>query len=1116
MRSGCVAPRFTIALLAAIASLPQVAITQTQSAPSTWDVTQPRGRTREIDFTTTEGTWTSVDVSPDGTWIVFDLLGHIYRMPIAGGTAECLTQSSGIAINVQPRISPDGRSVAFISDRKGQMNVWVMDSDGRNPLPVLLDTRNEYRWPGWTTDSRFVFAVRRPPFTVTGFNSLMLLSRDGGRGVELLKGENGRNPYRASVSADGRFIYYDVYTSAPNVGRGRTDVLRGAIQLHRLTLATGLVTPLTAGEIEQGNADHPSSGGAYAAEPSPNGRFLAFMRKVPGGTLNYKGARYGPRSALWLRDLVTGAERLVMDPVEMDLSEASFALDGTYPAYKWMPDSKGIVIHQGGQIRRLDITSGAVSTIPFSARVQRTISEQPWFKNALADGPVDVRFIRWASRSPDGTMLAFQAIGRIWLMDVPNGVPRRLTPDSFATQEFHPAWSPDGRWIAFTTWQDEQRGALWVTGARGGTPRRLTPQPGEYVNPAWTPDGRELVVARGAGATARGQTLLRNPYFDLVRIPAEGGEERFVVQVGRSVEPYTRRGEPLRATVGTNGRIYFFELKSVTPREGERAQTQAEIVSVQVDGSDRIVHARITNAGDASVSPNGKWIAFSQGMNDYLAPLPTNGSAGNAPTIDKRGGDLPTTALSTEGGIHPRWRSNDVVEFVSGDRVFSYDANTKRGDTTSVRLTAPRYLPRGSIAFTGARIVPLNKQAVIENGSVVVRAGRIACVGECATAGVDRVINASGKTIIPGFVDVHAHHDHGHLGVMPVHNFESAVYLAYGVTTTFDPSPTSNDPFASAHLVETGEMIGPRMFTSGETFTNGDDITTSEISSLDVALKEVGRRKSWGAPMIKQYLQPTRYQRQWVVEAARQLKIRTTAEGSADLYHKLSMVMDGHTGGEHLTVQAPLYSDVLTFMAKARYVYSHTPLVSGASAWNEEFFWQEGPPLWQNTKLQRWIPWRELIPHTRRFTMRPETDYTKDIVAQTAADLIALGGYTAIGSHGQQHGLGSHWDVWMLAKSAGAMVALEVASMYGATFLGMDEDLGSISVGKLGDLMVLNSNPLTNIRNTADIQYVMKAGVLYDANSLDEVWPRSVPYGNYYWVVPEMYRIDEKRVEPKR
>jgi hypothetical protein len=309
-------------------------------------------------------------------------------------------------------------------------------------------------------------------------------------------------------------------------------------------------------------------------------------------------------------------------------------------------------------------------------------------------------------------------------------------------------------------------------------------------------------------------------------------------------------------------------------------------------------------------------------------------------------------------------------------------------------------------------------------------------------------------------------------------------------------------------------MIGPRTYSAGESITNGDDPGTGAVTSLDAALTEVARRKAWGAPMLKQYLQPTRYQRQWVVEAARRLSIRTTAEGSADLYHKLSMVMDGHTGGEHLTVQAPLYGDVLTFMAKARYVYSHSPLVSGYGAWNEEYFWQEGRPVWQDPKLQRWIPWRELIPHTRRVIMRPETDYSKDVVAQIAADLLSLGGRTAIGSHGQQHGLGAHWDVWMLAGAAGPMKALEVASTHGAAFLGLEDDLGSITVGKLADLMVLDGNPLADIRSTADIRYVMKGGVLYDASSLDEIWPRSVPYGNHYWVMPEMYRIDEKRVVP--
>jgi dipeptidyl aminopeptidase/acylaminoacyl peptidase len=374
---------------------------QPAAADTAWDVTRPRGQTRTIDFTTTEGTWTSLDVSPDGTWIVFDLLGHIYRMPIAGGPAECLTQNSGIAINIHPRISPDGKQIAFVSDRNGQMNLWVMASDGSGPTPVHLDQKSEYRWPSWRADGQFLVALRRTPTT-----ALMLFHKGGGRGIELLKAEPGKTPSRPTVSSDGRILYYDLTTGRGAMGWGREDALMGRIQVQALDLTTGVVRRITAGEAVQANADHTSSGGAYAAEPSPDGRSLAFLRKVPGGTLNYKGQRFGPRSALWIRDLATGAERLAMDPVEMDMSEESFPPGGTYPTYDWTPDARGIVIHQGGRIRRLDLASSQVTTIPFTARVNRVISEQAWSKNKLSEGPLEVRFVRWATAAPDGRTLA--------------------------------------------------------------------------------------------------------------------------------------------------------------------------------------------------------------------------------------------------------------------------------------------------------------------------------------------------------------------------------------------------------------------------------------------------------------------------------------------------------------------------------------------------------------------------------------------------------------------------------------------------------------------------------------------------------------------------------------
>jgi Tol biopolymer transport system component/imidazolonepropionase-like amidohydrolase len=1089
-------PTLSVLALALLAPLAASALHAQARPDSAWDATRPRGATRTIDFTVSEGTWTSVDLSQDGSWIAFDLLSHVYRVPSSGGTAVSLTQGSGIASNFHPRISPDGRSIAFVSDRSGgEFNLWIMDADGGNPRAVALDPKRRMLFPQWTPDNQYIIVVVDGD---DGLRSLVMYHRDGGTGVTLVKGEVGKNPFRPAISADGRYVYYDLYTARPTGFWGQDDVLKGAVQLHRYDRETGVVRPITGGELAQ--QDRNSSGGAYAAEPSPDGRWLAFMRKVPGGTLEYKGQRFGPRSALWLRDLRLGTERLLMDPVEMDLSEESIPINGSYPMYRWAHDGRSLVIHQGGRIRRVDVASGAVSTIPFSARVQRTISEAALAKRRVSDAPFDVRFVRWGTTSPDGRSLVFQALGRLWVQPLPTGTPRRLTPDGFEPFEFQPAWSPDGRSIAFTTVDAQNRGALWKVAAGGGPPERLTREVGEYMNPAWTPDGGQLVVARGSGASARASSLNRSTWFDLVRIPAAGGEETDIVQTARR----GTRGVELRPTVGTDGRVYWANAASGEVRG-------VEVTSVRLDGSEPRVHAIVRHADDAAVAPDGRHVAFMQGGNTYLSPLPAGVTGSRPPVLAKSGGAFAAIALTTEGGLFPRWRSATVLDITSGNRVYTYEAGSKRTDTTTITLTAPRAIPSGTIALTGARIVTLDQGRVIPSGTIVVRQGRIACVGRCSTAGADRVVNVAGTTIIPGWVDMHAHHHREHVGMMPRDNFESAIYLAYGVTTTHDPAPTSSAAFPTAELIEAGEMVGPRVFSTAEAMYAGDAGLTNEISSRALAVQDVRRRQSWGAVMLKQYLQPTREQRQWVVDAAREVGLRVTAEGSDDLNYKLGMIMDGHTGGEHLTVQSPLYADMTTFIGQARYFYSHTPLVSGYGAWNEEWFWQESP-LWKDAKQGQWTPWRQLIPHTRRFIQRPETDYSKDIVAQQIADIVAAGGYSAVGSHGQQPGLGSHWDVWMMAKATGAMTALEVASMHGARFLGMDEDLGSITEGKLADLMVLNANPLENIRHTANLRYVMKGGTLYDADSLDEIWPRPRPFGDAWWHVPEMYRESTKAV----
>jgi Tol biopolymer transport system component len=1086
-----------------LCAAPFAAAQEKEKAAAEWDTTKARGQTREIDFDTSEGTWMSVDLSSDGKWIVFDLLGHVYRMPAEGGKAECLTQDSGVALNFNPRFSPDGKTIAFVSDRKGQNNLWLMDADGKNPRPVFTDKSTRVLAPVWTPDGNYLIVQRQSlkPGELEFNWTLAMYHKDGGAGIELVAKDKA--PGWHSISRDGKYLYFDA-AMCPPLPFGHTDPMLGCHQLRRMNLQTRKIEEITGGQAEQ--QDRGTSGGGVAPEVSPDGRYVAFGRRIPDATVEYKKHVFGPRTALWLRDLEAGNERLLMDPIELDLAEEISRQMSILPGYVWAADGKSILISQGGKIRRLWMDSGKVDTIPFTVHVHRTISEMAYSRLPIGEGPFEAKYLRWHAASPDGKTLVFQGVGKLWLVELPDGKPRRLTPESFAPSEFSPAWSADGKTIAFVSWDDDKHGQLWTVSAGGGEPKQITKEPGEYFSPAWSADGKMLAYSRGSGATLRGRDWARNEWFDIVLQPASGGEAKSIVRLDGMEAPGPE------AQWGTDGRIYFAAHrieKGASPFGGTPV---ADLVSVRQDGSDRRTHATIPNAGAARVSPDAKWVTYEAGDNVYLAPLPLDATGQEAIRLDRKMAPVPIKPASLDGGLFPRWRDSQTVEYGSANKYFVYHLSTGNTDATEIHLNVPRPTPQGSIALVNARIVTLANRKVIERGTIVAKAGRITCVGECSAAEVDRVVDAKGKTIIPGFVDMHAHHHRESAGITPSRNFESAVYLAYGVTTTLDPAAWSQDVFPLAEMIEAGRAIGPRTFSTGDPMYAGDGPHRNELTSYEVTEHEINRLASWGATALKQYLQPNREQRQWITEIARKKRLRVTGEGSSDLLHKITMIMDGQTGFEHPTPYVPLYQDVVKFFGQSHTVYSPTLIVGGTAPWNEEYFFQASN-VWKDAKQQRWIPWRQLLPHLRRRWLRPLTDYHFGVQAQGLADIIANGGYGAIGSHGQAHGIGSHWETWMLASALGPMGALEVASLHGAHFLGADKDLGSLEVGKLADLMVLNKNPLDDIHNTADIAMVMKAGRLYDANSLDEIWPEKKPFGTYYWVNLDELRSDTRPVD---
>lgn len=981
----------------------------------------------------------SIDVHPDGTTILFDLLGDIYEIPVEGGKAKALT--SGMAWDMQPQYSHDGTKITFTSDRGGGDNIWVMESNGKNPQAKTSESYRLLNSPVWSPDDQYIAARKHyTKHRSLGTGEIWLYSTKQGSGIALTqKTTDQKDVGEPHFSEDGKYLYFSKDDTSGKRFEYNKDPNQQIYAIYRIVLETGKIEKVTGG-----------SGSALRPVPSPDNQSLAFVRRIRGKT------------HLMIRNLNTGEEQSILDTLDHDLQE-TWAVHGVYPMFSFDGQGGNIFYWASGSIWKYNLSQKESAVIPFHVQDTRTVADAVGEKNTMEAKSFQPKMLRGVQLSPDKKQLVYEASGFLWIYDIQKKKAKRLS-NAQKGHEYDPQWSPDGEVILHCRWTDNLLSEVFLTAKNQQSKKIPLPQ-GHYRNPVLSPDNTSIVVRRTSGGWIRSSLHSDNP----------------------GIYQYNIKKGVWKKLLSYGSHPHFGPRKNYLYYNSSR-ENYTTLMRLDLNSFETREIAHSTKASKISMAPDERHIAFHEAFNVHQLPYPPHSKSLHLSVNES---SLPFETLSTDGAWNMNYsQDGSELYWTQGNTLFRH---VKKTTKTSISHSIPTDHHQEFAAITHARIITMEDKKIIEDGTIVWKGDRIHRIGTSASIKIPKgahIMDGTGKTIMPGLIDVHFHGSQAEGGIVPEQNWINLSALSFGVTTLHDPSNNTESIFAARELQLAGRILAPRVYSTGTILYGADSRSTAKVDGLEDALTHLRRQKSVGALSVKSYNLPRRNQRQQILSAAHKENMRVMPEGGSLMMHNLTQVVDGHTGIEHAIPVAPLYEDVLQLWSQTDVAYTPTLGVAYGGLMGEHY-WYGNTDVWNNKRLNRFVPQKVLDPASRRAKKVPKEEYHHITIAQSANELARRGVRVNLGAHGQREGLAAHWEMWMFAQ--GGMDPIDVlraGTINGAHYLGLSHELGSLKKGKKADFIILEKNPLENITHTQSVSHTILNGRVYESQTMNQVFPQ--------------------------